>query len=124
MTPFTSLQLHGIGSGAISTLSFALAAYLTRSRDMRIVLFSTAALSTLLTPWTLLLMQPINNELGELTDTKALKVAPGAERLADHSLLEKRAMEKIDKWRKLHMVRIALGAGVWIGGLVSFSYGF
>lgn len=89
---------------------------------MRTILLFTTALSTLLTPWTLLLMQPINNELGELSDTQALKVAPGVERSSDQSLLEKRAMEKINTWRKLHVVRILIGAGVWIGGLMALSY--
>ncbi|KZP15050.1 hypothetical protein FIBSPDRAFT_1048414, partial [Athelia psychrophila] len=116
-------KVHMGSSGAISTLSFALAAYLSHSRGMRTILLSAAALSlTLLTPWTLLLMQPINNELDELAHTRALKVSPGAERSPDHSLLEKRAMEKIDIWRKLHMGRIVLGAGVWIGGLAALSY--
>ncbi|KZP15068.1 hypothetical protein FIBSPDRAFT_867681 [Athelia psychrophila] len=116
-------KFHMGGSGAVTTLSFALAGYLSRSRCMRIIMFSTAALSSLVIPWTLLIMQPVNKEIAELVDTQALEVAPGAERSPDQSLLEKRAMKKINTWRKLHMVRIVVGAGVWIGGLVSFSHG-
>ncbi|KZP14788.1 hypothetical protein FIBSPDRAFT_867914 [Athelia psychrophila] len=67
-------------------------------------------------------MQPVNKEITELVDTQALEAVPGAERSPDQSL-EKRAMKKIDTRRKLHMVRIVVGAGVWIGGLVSFSCG-
>ena len=54
--------------------------------------------------------------------TGALVVPPGAEPSPDQALLEKRALQKVDKWRKLHIVRMVLGTGAWVGGLLSYKY--
>ena len=111
------------GAGAITALSLSAAAYFSRSRCMRYIMLGTAGLSLLVVPWTFILMEPINKEIGELAATDALVVPAGAERSPDQSLLERRVLGKIEKWRKLHAVRLLLGAGAWAGALVAFSYG-
>ena len=35
------------------------------------------------------------------------------------SVEEGRALETIDKWRKLHRIRLALGAAAWITGFAA-----
>ncbi|KAF7976804.1 hypothetical protein HWV62_5664 [Athelia sp. TMB] len=120
---YDNAKLHMGGSAALTGLSLSTAAYLSRSRCMRYIMLGAASLSVIIVPFTLILMAPTNKEIAELAATDALVVPAGAERSADQSLLERRALGKIEKWRKLHAVRILLGAGAWVGTLVAFSYG-
>lgn len=90
---------------------------------MQYIMLGTASLSFAVIPWTVFTMLSTNNELGEMVDTHVLEVPSGAEPSPDQALLERRAMQKIDRWTKLHVVRMVLGTGAWIGGLLSFSYG-
>jgi hypothetical protein len=64
-------------------------------------------------------MIPLNNELSAMLKSGSLrdKTTP----LSDQAgLLEIQAIEKIERWRKLHRTRIAFGGAAWVVGLAAF----
>lgn len=99
----------------VSTISFSAAAFLSTSPSLRNLLLGTAAMSFAITPWTLITMMPVNNELDALHKGLTLQATLAAEESAE----DKRALQCLDKWRELHRVRFALGMGVWIAAVTA-----
>lgn len=102
----------------VSTLSLAASAALAPSRGVALPAVIGALLALLTISWTRILIGPVNDEIAKLAETRTLedlKAGPG------QAALEENAMRKINEWRKLHRVRIALGAGMWLGALVAFK---
>lgn len=89
-------------SGIIATVSLAAAAYLTPAATLRNVLAAGAAAAFTIPVFTLLVMMPVNNDLGaRLRSTKLKPMEPTEEAYV---------LDQLDKWRALHRVRIVLGA--------------
>jgi hypothetical protein len=65
-------------------------------------------------PFTLIFMRPVNNELADMVKNKSLESTA-----EEATAIRVRAVERIEKWKQLHMVRLLLGSGAWIGGLVA-----
>jgi hypothetical protein len=95
-----------------STLAFSTAAYLTPSSSLGGLLLFTAAMSFAVIPFTGIVMMPVNNELVEIHKAGSLQ---GDSKTPSNE--DGRVLQVVEKWRKLHMVRLALGAGAWIAGL-------
>lgn len=66
-------------------------------------------------------MLPVNNELNAIHNSGKL-LANEKEGTAEGKALAQNATKKIAIWRKLHLVRLTLGASAWISGLVAIGY--
>lgn len=73
-------------------------------------------------PFTAVAMLPVNDDLGAIHDSGRLLEDEKKEETTEGKALAKKAMDQIDAWRKLHKVRLALGASAWISGLVAIGY--
>jgi hypothetical protein len=103
------------GATITSAISFFAAAVLASSHSIKHLLLGTAAMSFAVAPWTLIAMMPVNNELSAMHNGKTLQ----ANTSLDKAPLDKRALERLEKWRELHRVRLALGLGAWIAGIAA-----
>lgn len=110
-------------STVVSAFSFGAAAFLSSSRCLRYILLFTAGMSFLIPPFTIVAIAPVNNELFAMHDTHALEAESEEKPSPELAIRERRAIQLIEKWRKLHLVRIVLGAGAWVGGIIAFNYG-
>lgn len=110
---FDRAKFHLVTAVAVSTFSFSTAAYLTTSSSFRELLLCGAAMAFSIVPFTAVFMLPVNNELIEIFNLGL----PEGDSKDSSPRTEERAIQAIDKWRNLHRVRLALGAGAWIVGL-------
>jgi Domain of unknown function (DUF1772) len=101
----------------VSAVSFCNAAYFTTSHSVRNLLLCTAGCSFLIVPYTLIAMLPVNNQLVEIYNSLRHNEKTDSNQ---RTLLEAQAVLRLDEWRKLHRVRLLLGVGSWIAGLVAF----
>jgi len=113
---YQTAKFHMADATMISAISYAGAALLASSPSLGRLLFSTAALSFAVGPWTGLVLRPINNELFDLDKGKTLQASLSDETSAD----DKRAIECLNRWSRLHRFRIALGLSAWVLGFVGF----
>jgi hypothetical protein len=97
-----------------SAISFTTAAYLTTSSSFRGLLLCAAAMSFSIIPFTGIYMISLNNDLEGMHKAGLLQDSSKTP-----SVEEERALETIDRWRKLHRIRLALGAAAWIAGLAA-----
>jgi hypothetical protein len=102
----------------VSTVSFSAAAYLSSSLPLRNLLLCTAGFSFAVVPFTVFAMMPINNELIAMYNARSLH-ASTKDLSPEHALLEKRALTRLERWNKLHRVRMVFGIGAWIAGLAA-----
>ena len=109
----TFVQFYIAPFTAISALSFATAAFFSRSH--RGLILSTAALSSVILPFTVFALLPVNNELERMHAQGSLKESSDKE----PSPVQKRAEEMLVKWGNLHRVREVLGFGAWVGGMAA-----
>jgi hypothetical protein len=65
-------------------------------------------------PFTGIYMMSLNNDLEGMHKAGLLQDSSKTS-----SVEEGRALETIDKWRKFHRIRLALGAAAWITGLAA-----
>ncbi|KAF8326690.1 uncharacterized protein EI90DRAFT_3127845 [Cantharellus anzutake] len=104
-----------VPSSVIGTLSFLAAGLLSESPTpgspgLRPLLFAAAAVAVIPFPWTVLTMLPINNRLLALHD----RFWSGDEQVQlPGEVEEKEALQLVEKWRKLHLFRIAVGFLTW-----------
>ncbi|KAG8827499.1 hypothetical protein FRC19_002577 [Serendipita sp. 401] len=91
----------------IGTLVYTTAAILTPMVKLRLPLLIAAGLSASNAVWTLSLMQPINNRLSELAEkSKVDPLVPSTE-----------VDDLIARWKRLHNVRLVLGASAYFTGV-------
>ncbi|KAF7967572.1 hypothetical protein HWV62_33775 [Athelia sp. TMB] len=109
---------HMGGAIVATVVSLSTAALLAPSRALALPAAGAALLASLIIPWTALLMGPVNDAIGELAQTRVLETAG-----PDRAVLEEGALALIYKWRRLHRVRIAVGASAWVGALIAFTGG-
>lgn len=115
------VKVHFIASGLATTISFAAAAYLTSVPSLRNLLLWGAASSFLVVPYTALVLMPINNRLGAIHSSGKL-LENEVEETSEGEGLARETMQKINVWRGLHRVRLALGTSMWLSGLVALGY--
>ncbi|KAF7967573.1 hypothetical protein HWV62_33777, partial [Athelia sp. TMB] len=106
---------HMGGAIAGTVISLSTAAFLAPSRALALPAAGAAFLASLVIPCTAL-MGPVNDAIDEVAQKRALGVM-GPHR----AVLEERALAHIYKRRRLHIGRIALGAGAWVGALIAFT---
>ncbi|KAF7976802.1 hypothetical protein HWV62_5660 [Athelia sp. TMB] len=105
-----------MGGAIVGTIvSLSTAAFLAPSRALALPAAGAAFLAFLVIPCTAL-MGPVNDAIDKLAQKRALGMM-GPHR----AVLEERALAQIYKRRRLHIGRIALGAGAWVGALIAFT---
>lgn len=68
------------------------------------------------------MMIPLNKEIMAIHESGALRKTE--EETTKKARLAKEALEKVDTWRMRHRVRLFLGGGAWICGLLAVGYNF
>ncbi|KAJ6618240.1 hypothetical protein B0H10DRAFT_1252033 [Mycena sp. CBHHK59/15] len=102
---YDTAKKHMASSGLISAVAISIAAYHSPERSPRNLLITGAASAFVVLPLTLLFLMPVNNELADML--KSAKLRPM------NSIEETRALDLLDRWSRLHWIRIFFGAIAW-----------
>ncbi|KAJ7273367.1 hypothetical protein C8J57DRAFT_1317654 [Mycena rebaudengoi] len=106
--------LHMSGAGTVTGIALSLAAYFSTEPSLRKVLIAAALSSFSTALFTFISIMPVNNELTRMgVATQNLDVNS-----AEGKLEEQLALKKLDQWRSLNGIRMAIGTVPWLLTLI------
>lgn len=105
----TTLFAPGIASGVI----LGWTAYVAEKMEIKQLCGVGAVAALAVFPWTVLMLLPVNNALAEVESAGEAKMQEEGEK--------RRAIELVEKWERLHVVRLPLGAVTWSCAALSMS---
>jgi len=106
---------HFVLNAMASAFLFAIASTITAPTSFSGLLLCASLMSFSILPFTGAVVIPVNNELEGLRKSGQLQTSSKLPK----SVEDDRALQALDKLEELHRVKLALGAGAWVLGLVA-----